>query len=70
MTRKFLFANYIKQTSLIMMANFIFASAASFLLKRGFSIPHFAQKVSPSKRGQTVVYQTSVTHMQGVMIYS
>ena len=51
------------------MANFIFASAASFLLKRGFSNPHFAKKkVSPSKRSQTVVYQTSVTHMQGVVI--
>ena len=49
MTRKFLFAYCIKQTSLIMMVNFIFASEASFLLERGFSNSHFAQKVSLAK---------------------
>ena len=68
MTRTFLFAYCIKQTSLIMMANFVFANEASFLLERGFSNPYFAQKVSSAKRGQTVVYQTSVTHKRCVMI--
>ena len=50
------------------MAKFIFAYEASFLFKRGFFSPYFARKVSSSKRGQTVVYQTFVPHMNCVMI--